>query len=50
MYTNLFTQINDSLITDIPGAALLVVPAIIGVIGIGWGWHFLRKGGVMKRA
>lgn len=50
MYTNIITPLVTSLTTDIPAAGVLVIPVIAGVVGIGWAWHFLRKGGLMKRA
>lgn len=50
MFASFANTLTTDLNTAIPGALTALSTLIAAVAGLGWGLHFLRKFGIMKRA
>lgn len=50
MFTTFANTITTDLNTTIPAALNALATLIVAVAGLGWGLHFLRRFGIMKRA
>jgi hypothetical protein len=50
MFSAFATSLTTDLTSSIPAALTALVALIGGIVGLGWGMHFLRKFGILKRA
>ncbi len=50
MFSSFATALTTDLNATIPAALTALVGLVGGIIGLGWGLHFLRRFGIFKKA